>query len=70
MSDPKFWMIALQVGGHALTIGALLLANARAGARQEERVRGLSRALDTHQKNNAADHERFYSHIVNPGGGK
>lgn len=68
MNDLKAWMIALQILGPVITIGVLLLANARAGARQEERVKGLGRALDTDRKKNTEDHDRFYDHILNQRG--
>jgi len=49
-------MIVMQVAGVVVTVGILLLANARSSGRLEEKVHGLSRAMDNHQAINQREH--------------
>ena len=68
MNETQIWLIiGLQIGGHVVTVGALMLANVRAAGRTEERVKGLGRALDSHKEGNENDHDRFQRHLEDQG---
>ena len=59
MTEFQIVWIVMAGMGHLVTMGVVLLSNARQSGRMEEKVRGLSRALDTHREENQMDHNRY-----------